>query len=238
MGGLHASLLSGTEGKLAAPVRQLLRACLRSEVSACRAIVDASSVEWVSQDNCIVPAMPVISTIQSPTVRERREKMMVGPMFAGYKCASAAWAACEKLRVGLCGVGKKGLWDRFQVKVLICVEHEAVEFARQVSSGPAHELRSVKCLKGWAVSLENQVCDACCVVVGYEHHRHEIAVSNLCGGLRVVNWDEVSYLCKPLDAHVSLGDVPRDCFEMVQSSYRKAMTELLLLPPLLSLIHI
>ena len=139
VGGLHASLLSGTDDKPAAPVRQLLRACLRSEVSACRAIVDASPVvEWVSQDNCIVPAMPVISTIQSLAVRERCEKMMVGPMFVGYKCASAAWAVCEKVRVGLRGVGKERLWDRFKVKFLICVEHEAVEFARQVSSGHAH----------------------------------------------------------------------------------------------------
>ena len=104
VGGLHASLLSGTDDKPAAPVfapRFLL------------------ALQLLMHPLLLNGPMQVISTIQSPTVRERREKMMVGPMFAGYKCASAAWAACEKVRVGLCGVGKERLWDRFKVKVLI-----------------------------------------------------------------------------------------------------------------------
>ena len=137
------------------------------------------------------------------TVRDCRVKLLVVPMsakatvarhvdIAGRNCAPFVWAACERVQVGLCGVGKERLWDRFQVKVLICVEHDAVEFARQVSSGHAHKLRSVKCLDSWAVFIEDRVCDVSCGFVGREHHRREIAVSNLCGGLRVVNWDEVS----------------------------------------------
>ena len=77
VGGLHASLPSGAEDKPTAPVRKLLSSSLRSEASALCPTVGAPSVGVESdlRNNCIVPAMPVISVIQSLTTREHREKI-------------------------------------------------------------------------------------------------------------------------------------------------------------------
>ena len=62
--------------------------------------------------------MPVISVIQSPTVREHREKVLDAPMSVYALVARpvsieernrtpVAWAACEKEWVGLRSAGKK-----------------------------------------------------------------------------------------------------------------------------------
>ena len=83
VGGLHASLLSGTEDKPAAPVRKLLSTRLRSEASAGHpTIVRALGVGWVLQSNCIVPANSVISFVVSFAVRDCRVELLVVPMSA------------------------------------------------------------------------------------------------------------------------------------------------------------
>ena len=82
VGGLHASLPSGAEDKPAAPVRTVMSSCLRPEALAFCSTVGAPSVCVVSEshDICIVPAMPVISVIQSLTLPEHREKVLDAPM--------------------------------------------------------------------------------------------------------------------------------------------------------------
>ena len=103
---------------------RLPSARLRSEALAFCPTDGAPSVCVVSdpQDNCIVPAMPVISVIESLTLREHREKVVDAPMSAfalvarpvgieERKRTPAAWAACEKEWVGLRCAGKRGCWD-------------------------------------------------------------------------------------------------------------------------------
>ena len=61
-----------------------MSSCLRPEASASCSTIGAPSVSVVSvsHDNCIVPAMPVISVIQSLTLREHGEKVLDAPMSA------------------------------------------------------------------------------------------------------------------------------------------------------------
>ena len=80
-----------------------------------------------------MPAMPVISVIESLTAREHREKVVSAPMSAfalvarpvgieERKRTPAAWAACEKEWVGLRSAGKRGCWDEAKVREMTHVE--------------------------------------------------------------------------------------------------------------------
>ena len=84
MGSLHASLPSDAKNEPAAPVRIVLSSRLSAQASA---FCPATGAPFVcvgsdSQNDCIVPAMPVISIIESLTVREHRDKVVDAPMSA------------------------------------------------------------------------------------------------------------------------------------------------------------
>ena len=183
VGGLHASLPSDAKDEPAAPVRTVLSSRLSAEASAFCPTTGAPFVCVASelQDNCIVPAMPVISVIESLTVREHREKVVEAPMSAfalvarpvgieERKRTPAAWAACEKEWVGLRSAGKRGCWDEAKVREMTHVEREAKASGKEVHFGRVHELcfeknpelapdNPARKFKGRVVFLGNQVRD-------------------------------------------------------------------------------
>ena len=153
VGGLHASLPSDAKDEPAAPVRTVLSSRLSAEACAFCPATGAPFVCVVSdlQNDCIVPAMPVISVIEALTVREHREKVVDAPMSAfalvarpvgieERKRTPAAWAACEKEWVGLRSAGKRGCWDEAKVREMTHVEREAKASGKKVHFGRVHEL--------------------------------------------------------------------------------------------------
>ena len=95
--------------------------------------------------------MPVISVIQSLTLREHREKVVDAPMSAFALVAwpvgieermrtPAAWAACNEEWVGLRSAGKQGCLNESKFREMTLVEREAKALGREVHFGRVHEL--------------------------------------------------------------------------------------------------